>query len=124
MAIYYQTEYRLGRRGRIRRSYTGMRAFAAIFLDLIFGLVFETVASAIGLAFRVSALAAHLVLQVAKTGLKILVAALATVAFLATLPFALLHQAVRQVGSLHPAAGRHVDGDSALKPEWVLGREL
>ncbi len=42
MGLYYQTEYRLGRRGgRVRRTYTGVRAFLAIFIDLFFVMTFE-----------------------------------------------------------------------------------
>ena len=53
MALYYQTEYRLGRRyGRITRSYTGFQAFLAIVLDLVFGLFFELITGAIALALR------------------------------------------------------------------------
>jgi len=44
MGLYYQTEYRLGRRGgRVCRSYTGLRAFLAIGIDLLFVLTFEIV---------------------------------------------------------------------------------
>jgi hypothetical protein len=44
MGLYYQTEYRLGRRGgRVCRSYTGLRAFLAIGIDLLFVLTFELV---------------------------------------------------------------------------------
>ena len=57
MALYYQTEYRLGSRGRISRSYTGFQAFIAILFDLVFGLVFELVVGVIGLALRLVFLA-------------------------------------------------------------------
>ena len=54
MALYYQTEYRLGRRvGRISRSYTGMHAFMAIVLDLFLGSVFGLVSIVIGLALQI-----------------------------------------------------------------------
>jgi hypothetical protein len=44
MGLYYQTEYRLGRRGgRVIRSYTGLRAFLAIVVDLLFLLTLEFV---------------------------------------------------------------------------------
>lgn len=44
MGLYYQTEYRLGRRGgRVCRNYTGLRAFLAIGIDLLFVLTFELV---------------------------------------------------------------------------------
>jgi hypothetical protein len=42
MGLYYQTEYRLGRRGgRVCRSYTGLRAYLAIAIDLLFVLTLE-----------------------------------------------------------------------------------
>src|SRR3954463_2159749 len=42
MGLYYQTEYRLGRRGgRVCRTYTGLRAFLAIAMDLAFMFTFE-----------------------------------------------------------------------------------
>jgi hypothetical protein len=51
MGLSYQTEYRLGRRcGTVRRSYTGVRAFLAIAVDLFFVLTFELV---LGLLFFV-----------------------------------------------------------------------
>lgn len=44
MGLYYQTEYRLGRHGgRVCRSYTGLRAFLAIAIDLLFLLTLELV---------------------------------------------------------------------------------
>jgi hypothetical protein len=44
MGLSYQTEYRLGRRGgTVRRSYTGVRAFLAIAIDLFFVLTFDLV---------------------------------------------------------------------------------
>lgn len=41
MGVSYQTEYSLGRRGRISRSYTGLRAVMAIGLDLFLLLTVE-----------------------------------------------------------------------------------
>jgi hypothetical protein len=44
MGLYYQTEYRLGRRrGTVRRTYTGATAFLAIAIDLFFVMTFELV---------------------------------------------------------------------------------
>jgi hypothetical protein len=49
MGLYYQTEYRLGRGGgRVCRTYTGLRAFLAIAIDLVFMFTFELV---LGLLF-------------------------------------------------------------------------
>lgn len=48
MALYYQTEYRLGRHaGTVRRSYRGLQAFLAIALDLMFVFTFELVFAAL-----------------------------------------------------------------------------
>jgi hypothetical protein len=53
MGLYYQTEYRLGGRGgRVRRTYTGMRAFLAIFIDLFFVMTFELAVALILFVFR------------------------------------------------------------------------
>ena len=60
MALHYQTEYRLGNRGRVCRSYTGFQAFLAITIDLVFGLLFELVFATIGLAIDFGILAVHL----------------------------------------------------------------
>ena len=40
MAFMYSTEYTLGRRGRIRRTYSGVQALIAIAFDLTLGLTF------------------------------------------------------------------------------------
>ena len=53
MALHYQTEYRLGHRGRIPHSNTGYQAFVAIAIDLVFGsvqLVFSVIAMALQIA--------------------------------------------------------------------------
>ena len=43
MAFVYTTEYRLGRRGRINRSYTGIQALIAIAFDLTLGFTFGVI---------------------------------------------------------------------------------
>jgi hypothetical protein len=43
MAFTYSTEYSLGRRGRINRSYTGVQALIAIAFDLALGFSFGLV---------------------------------------------------------------------------------
>ena len=77
MALYYQTEYRLGGRGRISRSYTGFPAFLAIFFDLVFGLVFELVVGVIGLALRIVSLAFQVAVLVMTKSWSTLVAVMA-----------------------------------------------
>jgi hypothetical protein len=53
MGVYYQTEYRLGRRGGVVcRTYTGPRAFLAIAFDLFFLLTFEFVLALVVLVMR------------------------------------------------------------------------
>src|SRR5437763_16747265 len=99
MALHYQTEYRLGSRGRICRSYTGLQAFVAIVLDLIFGVTFELLATAIGLSVRLVVLMVQFGVEFLKVNWKILVAAMALVVYIMTLPFALLHAAVVRLRS-------------------------
>jgi hypothetical protein len=48
MSVRYQTEYYLGRRGRVCRTYSGIQALIAITFDLILGLIFGLV----GLGWR------------------------------------------------------------------------
>ncbi len=48
MTIEYHTEYRLGRRGRVCRTYGGIQAMIAIAFDLALGLAFGV----IGLVLR------------------------------------------------------------------------
>jgi hypothetical protein len=48
MALIYTTEYSLGRRGRIQRSYTGVQALIPIAFDLVLGFSFGV----IGLGLR------------------------------------------------------------------------
>lgn len=43
MTFQYTTEYRLGRRGRVCRTYIGLQALIAIAFDLALGLVFGLV---------------------------------------------------------------------------------
>ncbi len=125
MALYYQTQYRLGRRGgRVCRSYSGFQAFMAILFDLVFGLVFELVSSVIALAFRLVILAFQLVVQILRITGSIVVAVLTTVLYILTLPFAVLHQTVVRVKP--PGSAEHDDPchGVALKPEWALSREV
>jgi hypothetical protein len=116
MALYYQTEYRLGRRhGRITRSYTGFRAFFAILLDLVFGLFFELITGAIALALRLIYLTLQTGFAVLRNSWSTLVAVMAAVVSLLTLPLVALHHAVDRRRS-YPA--------STIKPEWALNREV
>jgi hypothetical protein len=48
MSVCYQTEYCLGRRGRVCRTYSGIQALIAITFDLALGLIFGL----IGLGWR------------------------------------------------------------------------
>jgi hypothetical protein len=40
MTFQYETEYRLGRKGRVRRTYCGVQALIAIAFDLVLGFTF------------------------------------------------------------------------------------
>ena len=124
MALYYQTEYRLGGRGRISRSYTGFQAFFAILFDLVFGLVFELVAGVIGLALRLVFLALQVASVVLSKSWSTLVAIVAAALWLVTLPFVVLHQMVNRLRSRTEAGGRDYYRTSTMKPDWALGREV
>ncbi len=122
MALYYQTEYRLGGCGRISRSYTGFQAFFAILFDLVFGLVFELVASVIGLALRFVFLALQVALVLITKSWSTLVAVMAAALSLFTLPFVVLHQAVDRLRSAEArgaviTTGLHREAGSALPRE-------
>jgi hypothetical protein len=124
MALHYQTEYRLGSRGRISRSYTGVQAFLAICFDLIFGLAFDVVSTVVNLAVRMVVLAGRLVAQILRLHWKLMVAAMTLLVYIVTLPFAALHEAVDRV--LARGAPNSLDPRlvSAEKPEWAWGREV
>ncbi len=127
MALYYQTQYRLGRRGgRVCRSYSGFQAFMAILMDLVFGLLFELVSSVIALAFRLVVMALQLVMRCrqAQPG-SVAVAVMTTVLYILTLPFALLHETIGRFKSPDSAAADDYSyRESPLKPEWALSREV
>jgi hypothetical protein len=126
MALYYQTQYRLGRRGgRVCRSYSGFQAFMAILMDLVFGLLFELVSSVIALAFRLVVMALGLVVVVVKLNWRVAVAVMTTVVYILTLPFALLHETIGRFKSPDSApADDYSYRESPLKPEWALSREV
>jgi hypothetical protein len=125
VALYYQTEYRLGRRvGRISRSYTGVHAFLAIVLDLFLGSVFGLVSIVIGLSLRTVVFALHVAVVLLKANWHFMVAVVTSVVYCATLPFALLHHAVDRRRSFEKSNGSHFSTVSPLKPEWALSREV
>lgn len=95
MAFSYTTEYRLGRRGRINRSYTGIQAFIAIAFDL-----------ALGFCFGFIGLGVWMLLAFATTAYRFAVAVL-------TFPF----RVVRAV--LQPRPSRR-----GVKPAWASSEEL
>jgi hypothetical protein len=125
MAIYYQTEYRLGRRGRrVSRSYTGFQACVAILLDLIFGLAFGLVSMLVGFAIRLIALAFQFGMAVTRKSWKLAVAVMTVVVYLLTLPFALVHQAVDRVLLRGNESQPDPSARPIRKPEWALSREV
>jgi hypothetical protein len=126
MALHYQTEYRLGNRGRICRSYTGFQALFAIAFDLVFGLAFELVTLVVALAARLVVLVARFAVRVLRVHWKIMVAAMTLIVYLVTLPFAMIHEAVNRLRS-RGEAGPDDPGPcpaSNLKPSWALSREV
>jgi hypothetical protein len=126
MALHYQTEYRIGDRGRVRRSYTGFQAFVAIGLDLVFGLFFELVSSGLGLAMRLAICAVRLVNRVLRIHWRLLVTAMTFVVYMLTLPFAWIHLGVDRLRSGNPSGWSTCEADPApsMKPNWGFGREV
>lgn len=126
MALHYQTEYRLGNRGRICRSYTGFHAFVAIGLDLVFGLFFELVCLILGTAMQFVGLAVQLAVRLLRINWRILVAAMTFIVFAITLPFVWIHQAVDRFRS--PDGREPLDSwgrpDAVGKPDWAFSREV
>jgi hypothetical protein len=126
MALHYQTEYRLGDRGRVCRSYTGFQAFVAIGLDLFFGLFFELVSSMVGLAMRIAVLAVRLAVRVLRIHWRILVAAMTFIVYMVTLPFAWIHLGADRLRWGEPSgwAGTPTDPADGEKPDWAFGPEV
>jgi len=124
MALHYHTEYRLGNRGRICRSYTGFQALVAIGLDLVFGLFFEFAFLTLGLAIRLAVLTARLVGHFLRINWEILVAVMTLMVYVATLPFVWIHQAVDRLRSRDQWTDRRGRPTAVVKPNWALSREV
>jgi hypothetical protein len=123
MALHYQTECRIGTR-RINRSYSGYQAFVAIFFDLIFGLFFELVATFLSLAFRLIGFSVRLTIQVLRSSWRVLVAAMAALVFMLTLPFVILHRAIARLAPASRFWPREGFAQSTQKPDWAFSREV
>jgi hypothetical protein len=103
MGLYYQTEYRLGRRGgKVCRHYRGLTAVLAIAIDLLFVLTFDILFAVLFFAFRMT--------------LKLLTA----VFYLLSLPFRLVRWVSNRLERkfTQPAHG------SPLKPPWPAYDEV
>jgi hypothetical protein len=126
MALHYQTEYRLGNRGRICRSYTGFQAFLAIGFDLVFGLLFELVMMAFNLGVRVAIMLVQLAVEMIKINWRLLVAAMTLLVYLLTLPFAMIHEAVNHFRSRGESESASFPPHPAHtgKPDWAFAREV
>jgi len=126
MALRYQTEYRIGDRGRVCRSYTGFQAFVAIGLDLVFGLCFELASSVLSLAMMLAISTVRFVFRVMRIHWRILVAAMTFVVYMVTLPFAWIHLGVDRLRSGEPSGWPASDSEPhpVIKPSWDLGREV
>ncbi len=106
MGLYYQTEYRLGRRGgRVCRNYTGLRAFLAIAIDLLFILTFEFVLA---------------VLFFALSCMRILCKG---VFYTLALPFLAAHWGFLRL-ERRAATRTRLDTRAAFKPAWAGSDEL
>jgi hypothetical protein len=112
MGVYYQTEYRLGRRGGVVcRTYTGPRAFVAIAFDLFFLLTFEFVLA--------------LVVFILRNFWAIVRTMLTAILYLLSVPFRVsrwvAYKLERSAAARHPYWESHQPVD---KPAWTAGQEL
>jgi hypothetical protein len=126
MALYYRTEYRLGNRGRVCRSYTGFPAFVAIVMELVFGLLFELVFSVFALATQIAVLAVHLTLRLFQLYWRFMIAAMTLVVYAVTMPFVWIHDLVdglRYGGRTERDSGRG-SPEGVRKPSWAFSREV
>ena len=123
MALHYQTEYRIGPR-RVHRAYSGYQAFVAILFDLVFGLLFELVATFFSLAVRFVMFACNILFHVMRRTWKVAVAAMAALVFTLTLPFVILHRAIAQLAPAADFWRRDRSVGSPRKPEWAGSREV
>ena len=123
MALHYQTEYRMGAR-RIHRSYCGYQALIAILFDLVFGLLFELMTTALSLSFRLIALSIRLACHVLKSVWRVLVSAMAALVFTLTLPFVILHRAIAGLAPTSRLWPSERFTRSTGKPDWALSREV
>ena len=109
MSLIYQTEYHLGRWGKVTRTYGGLRALVAIAADLTLALIFGV----IGLVFGLVGLALRLTWRLCRLVVLVLrELAVATARFagdVITLPWRL---------------ARRDPGYRANKPAWASYDEL
>jgi hypothetical protein len=128
MPLFYQTEYRLGDRGRVLRTHTGLRAFIAIAADLVSLFTFE-------LLFGLVGLAAQLLIQAARGVWLALVAAMALAVSLVMLLFRVARRILAVAGPAASPSKRaedripvspqpHTGAGWAAKPAWPLAREV
>jgi hypothetical protein len=112
MGVYYQTEYRLCRRGGVvRRIYTGPRAFLAIAVDLFFLLTFEFALALFFLIMRNAGV--------------ILLTTLTAVFYLLSMPFRFAHWVSYKLERAAAARRPHWEAHQPFtKPVWTAGQEI
>jgi hypothetical protein len=112
MGVYYQTEYRLGRRGGVVcRRYTGPRAFLAISFDLFFLLTFEFVLALVVLVMRNAWTIAGMMLT--------------AVFYLLSVPFRVSRWIACKLERSAAAEDAHWERQEPfVKPAWTAGQEI
>jgi len=125
MGLYYQAEYRIGRRGgRVSREYAGFRAFLAILFDLVFGLLFDVLAAVFTLVTRSLILSVRLTVELLTFTWKMLIFVMTALVHVLALPHRVMH------GRFDSPRGRRwpdpisTPRGRVMKPEWALGREV
>ena len=112
MGVYYQTEYRLGRRGGVVcRTYTGPRAYLVIAFDLFFLLTFEFVLA--------------LVVLVMRNFCVIIRTMLTAIFYLLSVPFRVSRWVAYKLERSDAAEHTHWERQQPFaKPAWTGGQEI
>ncbi len=112
MGVYYQTEYRLGRRGGVVcRTYTGPRAYLAIAFDLFFLLTFDFVLALVALIMRNFCVIVRTMLM--------------SIFYLLSVPFRVARWVASKLERCDAAEHTHWERQQPFaKPAWTGGEEI
>jgi hypothetical protein len=119
MMFYFQTECRIGNRGRrICRRYTGLEAFVAILLEFTLRLAIDVVLLLVVFGVRFATWILKTAMQLARQSWRTAVAVMTVIVYVLTLPFVLLNRAAdRHRPRNGPDSTPHAAAFTG-KPDW------